>query len=208
LKINSLFMKYIFYVFFLFPTFAKAQFSKDLVKLSKIMQGHYSSELQSKTDTTFFDIRLKILPIWSERKDAIWMYVEQAMSGKEDKPYRQRVYRLTETSKGNFESAVYTLKSPLRFVGNLEMVNKLNPDSLILREGCAVLLKKVGRKKYLGATEYRKCSSDLRNATYATSEVTLTPKLLASWDRGYDANDKQVWGAIKSGYLFRKQKKK
>jgi CpeT protein len=201
-------MRKLFFIIMLLPTMAKAQFSKDLVKLSKIMQGHYSSELQSKTDTTFFDIRLKILPIWSERKDAIWMYVEQAMSGKEDKPYRQRVYRLTETSKGNFESAVYTLKSPLRFVGNLEMVNKLTPDSLVLREGCAVLLKKVGRKKYLGATEYRKCSSDLRNATYATSEVTLTPKLLASWDRGYDANDKQVWGAIKSGYLFRKQKKK
>jgi len=201
-------MKYIIYLFFLFPTFANAQFSKDLVKLSKMMQGYYSSELQSKSDTSFFDIRLKILPIWVDKTDAIWMYVEQAMSGKEDKPYRQRVYRLTETSKGNFESAVFTLKSPLRFVGNLEMVNKLTPDSLILREGCAVLLKKVGKKKYLGATEYRKCSSDLRNATYATSEVTLTSKLLASWDRGYDSNDKQVWGAIKSGYLFRKQKKK
>jgi len=201
-------MKYIIYLFFVLPTASNAQFSKDLVKLSKIMQGHYSSELQSKSDTSFFDIRLKILPIWGDRTDAIWMYVEQAMNGKEDKPYRQRVYRLTETSKGNFESAVFTLKSPLRFVGNLEMVNKLTPDSLILREGCAVLLKKVGKKKYLGATEYRKCSSDLRNATYATSEVTLTSKLLASWDRGYDATDKQVWGAVKSGYLFRKQKKK
>jgi CpeT protein len=201
-------MRTLFFFILLIPAVANAQFSKDLVNLSKIMQGYYSSELQSKTDTTFFDIRLKILPIWSERNDAIWMYVEQAMNGKEDKPYRQRVYRLTETSKGNFESAVYTLKSPLRFVGNLEMVNKLTPDSLALREGCAVLLKKVGRKKYIGATEYRKCSSDMRNATYATSEVTLTRKLLASWDRGYDATDKQVWGAIKSGYLFRKQKKK
>jgi hypothetical protein len=201
-------MRTIILLVLLIPTFAKAQFSKDLVKLSKMMQGYYSSELQSKSDSAFFDIRLSILPIWTDRKDAIWLYVEQAMSGKENNPYRQRVYKLTETSKGNFESAVYTLKSPLRFVGNLEKVNALTPDSLMLREGCAVLLKKSGRKKYIGATAYRKCSSDLRNATYATSEVTLTPKLLASWDRGYDATDKQVWGAIKGGYLFRKQKKK
>lgn len=202
-------MRLLLSLLLLFPSFAFAQVSKDLVKLSKTMQGYYSSELQSKTDTTFFDIRLSILPIWTDRKDdAIWLYVEQAMSGKENTPYRQRVYRLSEISKGNFESAVFTLKSPLRFVGNLEKVNALIPDSLIQREGCSVLLKKVGKKKYVGATENRKCSSDLRSASYATSEVTVTPKLLASWDRGYDASDKQVWGAIKSGYLFRKQKKK
>jgi len=202
-------MKLLLSLLLLFPSFVFAQVSKDLEKLSKTMQGYYSSELQSKTDTTFFDIRLSILPIWTDRKDdAIWLYVEQAMSGKENNPYRQRVYRLSEISKGNFESAVFTLKSPLRFVGNLEKVNVLIPDSLIQREGCSVFLKKVGKKKYVGATENRKCSSDLRSASYATSEVTVTPKLLASWDRGYDASDKQVWGAIKSGYLFRKQKKK
>jgi len=202
-------MKLLLSLLLLFPSFAFAQVSKDLEKLSKTMQGYYSSELQSKTDTTFFDIRLSILPIWTDRKDdAIWLYVEQAMSGKENNPYRQRVYRLSEISKGNFESAVFTLKSPLRFVGNLEKVNALIPDSLIQREGCSVLLKKVGKKKYIGATENRKCSSDLRSASYATSEVTVTSKLLASWDRGYDASDRQVWGAIKSGYLFRKQKKK
>jgi hypothetical protein len=200
-------MKTLITVLLLFPLIIKAQFSKDLLKLTKMMQGHYSSEIQSKQDTSFFDIRLKIIPIWESRTDAIWLYVEQAMASKEDKPYRQRVYKVTEPQKGNFESAVYTIKAPLRFVGKPDLVNKLVPDSLVLREGCAVLLKKTGKNKFVGATEYRKCPSDLRNSAYATSEVTITSNLLASWDRGYDTNDKQVWGAIKSGYLFKKQKK-
>jgi hypothetical protein len=27
---------------------------------------------------------------------------------------------------------------------------------------------------------------------------------MTSWDRGFDAQDRQVWGATKGAYLFRK----
>ena len=48
------------------------------------------------------------------------------------------------------------------------------------------------------------CPSNLHGASYATSEVTITPEALTSWDRGYDDNGKQVWGAENSAYEFRK----
>jgi hypothetical protein len=186
---------------------AHAQFSKELEKLTRMMAGSYSSEKQHNQDSTFFDIRLKMVPIWKERTDARWLYVEQALASKQDKPYRQRIYKITEPQSGTFESAVFTLNSPLRFVGNLNLVEKLSPDSLQLREGCAVILKKNGRKRFVGATDAKKCPSDMRNAAYATSEVILTSKSICSWDRGYDRDDRQVWGAEKGGYLFRKIKR-
>ena len=186
---------------------AHAQFSKELEKLTRMMAGSYSSEKQHNQDSTFFDIRLKMVPIWKDRTDARWLYVEQALATKQDKPYRQRIYKVTEPQSGTFESAVYTLNSPLRFVGNLNLVEKLSPDSLQLREGCAVILKKSGRKRFVGATDAKKCPSDMRNAAYATSEVTLTSKSICSWDRGYDRDDRQVWGAEKGGYQFRKIKR-
>lgn len=201
-------MKSIFlFIFCIIIIPVHAQFSKDLEKLTRLMAGSYSSEKQHNQDSTFFDIRLKMVPIWKDRTDARWLYVEQALASKQDKPYRQRIYKVTEPQSGTFESAVFTLNSPLRFVGNLNLVEKLSPDSLQLREGCAVILKKNGRKCFVGATDAEKCPSDMRNAAYATSEVTLTSKSICSWDRGYDRDDRQVWGAEKGGYQFRKIKR-
>lgn len=185
---------------------SNAQFSKELLQVSQLMQGKFSSEKQAKNDSDFFDIRLKIIPIWQERTDAIWLYVEQSVASMQEKPYRQRIYRLSEVSENNFESSVYTLKSPLRFVQQIELVQKLNPDSLSLKEGCSVFLKKVGRNKYQGSTGIKTCASDMRGASYASSIVTLTPKYLLSWDRGYNKDGEQVWGAEKGGYMFRKIK--
>ena len=129
-----------------------AQFSSELLQVAKLMQGVFSSEKQAKNDSDYYDIRLKILPIWKERTDAIWFYVEQAVASMLDKPYRQRVYRLSEISKDSFESAVYTLDNPLRFVKHLELLQDLNPDSLSLKDGCSVFLNKVGKKLYEGGT--------------------------------------------------------
>ena len=201
------YMKRFYFLLLLLPVIAQAQFSKDLKKLAGLMQGTYSSEEQHLLDTTYYNIRLKIVPIWSDRSDARWMYVEQALVGKEERPYRQRVYKLTEPQKGQFESAVYTLQSPLRFVGHINFVEKLNPDSLQLRDGCSVFMKKVGKKKFDGKTDDKKCPSDMRNAAYASSIVSITPGMLISWDRGYDRDNRQVWGAEKGGYRFRKIKK-
>ena len=183
---------------------SNAQFGKELLQVSQLMQGKFSSEKQAKNDSDFFDIRLKIIPIWQERTDAIWFYVEQSVASMQEKPYRQRIYRLSEISENNFESSVYTLKSPLRFVQQIELVQKLNPDSLSLKEGCSVFLKKVGRNQ--GSTGIKTCASDMRGASYASSIVTLTPKYLLSWDRGYNKDGEQVWGAEKGGYMFRKIK--
>jgi hypothetical protein len=41
-------------------------------------------------------------------------------------------------------------------------------------------------------------------AVYATSEVTVTPEALISWDRGFGAAGEQVWGAVTGGYVFKK----
>jgi hypothetical protein len=193
--------------FILTPLLGVSQFNKELKTVGKMMQGKFSSEKQSNADSAFFDIRLSIIPIWDERTDAIWMYVEQAVSSKIDKPYRQRIYKLTQLSDGSFESAVFTMKDPLRFAGKVELLKGLNPDSLELREGCSVFLKKSGKKSYEGGTGNKTCPSDMRGAAYASSIVTLNTKMLLSWDRGFDRSDKQVWGAEKGGYKFLRVRK-
>ena len=181
--------------------------SIDINKLVTMMEGSFSSEEQSKNDSDYYDIRLHMKRIWPEISSAYYLYVEQAVASAQDKPYRQRVYRITTTYEGRFESAVFTMKDPLRFAGEWKKDNplaELTPDSLTSREGCSVILTLMTNEYYEGSTEGNNCESDLRGAKYATSEVKIYEDKIISWDRGYDADGKQVWGAEKGGYIFKK----
>jgi hypothetical protein len=190
---------------------AKKVSKADLKTLYKLMQGSYSSQKQSVEDTSYFDIRLQIVPIWNNRKNEYWLYVEQAMSSAMDKPYRQRVYQLKIVNDTTIASVVYTIKAGERFYGhykNYNPLSELTPDSLDLRNGCAVYLYKLSKKKYSGSTNKADCESNLRGASYATSIVAVGKDKLKSWDQGFDKDNKQVWGAVKGPYIFKKLKKK
>lgn len=176
-----------------------------LMKLVSYMEGSFSSQKQSEQDTNYFDIRLRMKRIWSDRADGVWLYVEQATSSVQQKPYRQRVYHVTQIGKNKFESAVYTIENPLRFAGDFKKESPLaglTPDSLKSRDGCSVFLTKNKKGYYSGSTIGKDCSSDLRGAKYATSEVKVYKNKIVSWDRGWGDNGEQIWGATGGGYIF------
>jgi hypothetical protein len=177
----------------------------ELQSLAKLMTGDFSSRAQSQRDSDYFDIRLHIRPIWTSDKNNHWLYVEQATASAENKPYRQRVYQL-EKGEGNlYKSIVYTLPQPEKWIGaykNTALFDALKPADLSLREGCTVFLEKQKDGSFQGATRGEGCESNIRGAKYASSQVTITTKVLLSWDQGFDASGKQVWGATKGGYEF------
>ena len=134
------------------------------------MTGSFNSQEQSEADTIFFNIYLNMKPIWTDREDAVWLYVEQAAAWALDKPYRQRVYRLKQLEDGRFESAVFTFMKPLRFAGDWQKdspLSTLTPDSLTERSGCALILS-YENETFAGSTNEKDCFSELRGASYAT----------------------------------------
>lgn len=175
----------------------------DLGVLVSWMSGSFSSQEQAEADTNYFDIRLQMMPIWQETGEH-WLYVEQAVTASMNKPYRQRVYHVTLRDDGKIESAVYEISNPMRFAGNWELLNEVTPDSLILREGCEVIIHRKDAKTFVGKTGEKTCSSDLNGASYATSEVVITENQMVSWDRGFDDEGNQIWGATEGGYIFKK----
>ena len=182
---------------------------KELLKLRNWMAGSFSSADQAKADTDYFDIRLQMTPIWVDREDGYWLYVEQAMATKLDKPYRQRVYRLSRVDNTTIQSEVFMLQESLRFAGSWKEPKKLDiltPDSLSKKNGCAIILQPEGDTAFSGSTVAKECPSELRGAAYATSEAVITSNYLYSWDRGFDSTGVQVWGATNGGYRFIKLK--
>jgi len=169
------------------------------------MSGHYTSAAQALDDpANFFEIHLIMEPIWTERLDGPWLYVEQAAAWSLERPYRQRIYHLVETSDG-VRSDVYELQGdPLLFAGawrTPQAFGALGPEELLLREGCSIELRRTD-DGFHGSTVGSGCTSSLRGASYATSEVFVAEGVLASWDRGFDARGRQVWGATAGPYLF------
>lgn len=203
-------MKQLFVLFLLLSfTQIKAQDKikeSDLRNLYNMMIGSFSSENQSKVDSNYFDIRLKMVPMWSE-SEYYWLYVEQAMATNENKPYRQRVYRLSKVNDTTIESRVYTIKNGENYFGDWKLENplaNLTIDSLEERKGCSIFLNKINKSEFSGSTNKTDCESSLKGATYATSFVYIYTDMIISWDRGFDKDDNQVWGAINGGYIFDK----
>ncbi|MFC1573289.1 chromophore lyase CpcT/CpeT [Candidatus Eisenbacteria bacterium] len=189
---------------------ATPQTDRELTRLAEWMTGYFNSAEQAAADSAYYDIRLRMVPIWRDRLDGYWLYVEQAVVRMEHRPYRQRVYHVTRASEDTFESAVYELPNPLRFVGAWRqpgLFASLTPDSLEIRTGCSIILRKTDKHTYEGSTQDQECLSSLRGASYATSEVIIRKDQLMSWDRGFDEEGNQVWGATKGGYAFKRLSK-
>jgi len=190
-------------------TATHAEDHAELDRLASCMIGSFDSRAQAALDPDYREITLHMAPVFTERTDGHWLYVEQAVASAADKPYRQRVYRVHEAADG-FVSDVYMLPGdPLRFTGtwrDASLFQGVTVESLAQKDGCSIHLKAQPDGSFAGSTDGAMCPSELRGATYATSKVTITASLLESWDQGFDASGKQVWGAEKGPYQFVKQK--
>lgn len=183
----------------------------DYSTLYEWLCGSFSSEAQSKEDPTFLDIRMEMAPLWRERSDALWLYVEQARADALDRPYRQRIYQLIQSPDGEFESRVYELPGddPLRYAGahlDASRLAGVRKEDLKLKEGCSIFLRRLADGTYEGSTRGKGCASKRQGAAYTTSEVRLSADRMVTWDRGWDAAGTQVWGATGGGYIFRRVK--
>jgi len=180
----------------------------DLDRLVTYMTGEFSSEEQAKTDSLIFHIRLWMAPIWEDRQDGYWLYVEQAAAGSEERPYRQRIYHLSIWDNETIASRVFEIPDALTFSGgwqNTAIFYVLTPNELIDRQGCTIFLKKTGEGHFHGTTPGKECLSSLRGATYATSEATIMSDRMITWDRGWNDAGELVWGSAHTGYLFLKK---
>ena len=183
----------------------------DTQELAELMTGSFSSAAQAGADTNYYNISLKMYPIWPNEA-ADYLYVEQAVATKSLEPYRQRVYKLEKISEGAYKSSVYTIVNDSLFIGKWKtpaFFDNYTPNDLIIRSGCAVYLYQNADGSYTGSTKDRDCGSTMRGASYATSLVDIQSDQISSWDQGFDADGKQVWGAEDGPYIFkRKQQNK
>tara|TARA_R110000850_G_scaffold16697_1_gene51735 strand:+ start:77515 stop:78162 length:648 start_codon:yes stop_codon:yes gene_type:complete len=179
---------------------------EDLQQVNNYMTGSFDNSSQAASDTVYYNVTLHMYPIWQEKED-YWLYVEQAFSENQEKPYRQRIYKLSRENDSVLKSEIFTLPNASLWKNKWktpEQFEKLLAESLVLLEGCEVFLKKTSEGTYKGSTKDKNCLNDLNGASYAISEVEINEKSITAWDRGFSDRDSLVWGPEKGGYIFDK----
>ena len=174
------------------------------------LTGRFDSVAQASRQPSYFEIQLLACEVMAEELGERVLYIEQAQADTPEAPYRQRLYHVDAqmNDEGEIEvvSTIYSLALPDVYVGLCDDGNatSFEPSSYMIREGCEVYLKWVD-DHFEGSTRGNGCASSLADASYATSEVVMTSELITSWDRGFNANDEQVWGAVDGAYEFVRQ---
>ncbi len=178
-----------------------------LARATAWLTGHFTNETQFTTDKGYRHVNLHSAPIFADRTDGPWLYVEQSLADAPTVPYRQHIQQLSARADSAIEVRIYTLANPVAFIiswHDAARLAKLTHTDLVFQEGCTIILREQPDGSFKGATEGIGCANDLHGAAYATSDLTVTKAELTTWERGYNAAKAQVWGPMGGGYIFKR----
>lgn len=152
------------------------------------------------------NVRMTTCSVRVTDSEATFLYQEQALAQSLDRPYRQRFLRVAPSAaEDTVESKSYKPSNPQNWSGlcnkpleeRIVSLNELNDAE------CSVFLVPVANL-YVGHTQAGGCATNVRGAVRITNSVFLHATGMDTWDRGYDADGKQVWGAGGQAYQYRR----
>ncbi|HKL62124.1 MAG TPA: CpcT/CpeT family chromophore lyase [Woeseiaceae bacterium] len=182
-----------------------ARADDDVALYVEMTTGSFSSAAQAAVDDRYGNVVWHIAEIWPGRDDGRWLYAENWF-GEAQKPYRQRITRLTVAEDGSLLARGYRLPEKEPYVGAWEdpsLLADLSPSDLEAVAGCDVTLVRAGARRFEGTTQGRQCRNSHRGAAYVVSRSVLTDEYMLNWDRGIAADGRVVWGPEAGGYRFR-----
>jgi hypothetical protein len=184
---------------------------KDAAALVNELLGTFTSTAHAQRDPDFRDVTLNHcmatitgVPGYA---DGHYLYIEQALSNRLNKPYRQRFYRIK--AMPDSKVIVSTTFEPTNAFVLASAINLCNKPleartyawSEIGNAKCDIFIERKGNV-YSGGTAAQGCPSTLFGATYMLQNFSFHKDVMTSWDRGYDAAGTQVWGSEKGAYEF------
>ncbi|MEE3718002.1 chromophore lyase CpcT/CpeT [Tumidithrix elongata RA019] len=190
--------------------------AQDLVSSDRRVQdvasrliGAMDTSAQAKINPKAPNVRMTTCKIRVENatsaNTAIFLYQEQAMSQDLAKPYRQRFLRISPSADGSsIQSAIFKIPNSTDWIGRCSQpeAKRVVQLSSLGDSQCSVFLKSQG-EKYIGETQAGGCPSNHRGAVKITNRIVLHKQGMDTWDRGFDAKGKLVWGATNEAYQFR-----
>ena len=196
-------------VFLVSPAAAPMAVASDaLDAYVSLATGSFDTAAQAAGDSRYDAVTWHIAEVWPGRSDdARWLYAENWIDGSE-RPYRQRISRISRGEAGTLVARGYRIPDPDRFQGawrDPARLQALTVDALTPVEGCDVVITRAGERRFEGSTSGHSCRNAYKGASYVLSRSVLTDKARVNWDRGFSADGELVWGPAVGGYRFVRQ---
>jgi hypothetical protein len=143
--------------------------------------------------------------------DTVLLYQEQAPIEQLNQPYRQRFLSIAVSPYSKtVRSLAFKPANPQQWVNFC--TRDIRDRQIHARELgtpiCSVFLKPAqnaqGESIYYGNTPADGCPARVRGAIRITNHILLYKTGMETWDRGFDHQGKQVWGARIEAYRYRK----
>ena len=173
-----------------------------LGKMTASIQQAESEAVQVKMTTCLVNV--------AGDRSSIFLYQEQGFTDSLDKPYRQRFLEITKASEQKQQESKHlvlsrsykpeNLDSWINFCQSDRQKDSLNPADLG-ELVCTIRLKPL-LSVYVGQTPPGGCPTTARGAATITNSIVLHEQGMETWDRGFDVEGKQLWGARQKPYQF------
>ncbi|WP_290436471.1 chromophore lyase CpcT/CpeT [Aeromonas caviae] len=167
--------------------------------------GEFSGQEQATFDARFTIAELRLVEIWPGEGPFRWVYAEQFLTERAQRPFRQRIYRFSSLPDGRILMAELTMPRATDFAGawrRPELLDSLTPQQLSLREGCEIWLTRQPGGEYKGQTRVGHCATDFGGATTLVQYLWIGPDSVRLLDRAYDNGAHQRWGSPGEGYVY------
>lgn len=173
------------------------------------LEGVMTTNTQANNNPDFVGVQMTTcrITITEATPDAVYLYQEQALSTDLSEPYRQRFLQIVSGDDNRVDTRSYKPEAPEQWTGFCERAEE---DTLPLVNAialgtpvCTVSLRPAAIGGFVGSTPAGGCRANVRGASSITNVVVLHEDGMDTWDRGFDANGNQVWGAEAIPYRYR-----
>lgn len=190
-----------------------------LITLGKYVAGEFDNREQALAEPAWYvHLRLWQRPVDLFSEDSITLFAEQANIVNLDRPYRQRIMRLTageNSADAPLKIQYYMLKNPSALIGagsNPDLLKTLTVEQLDLLPGCilTVTQQQLAPENFKFTanqpSETRCCFNYAGNNIQVSLGFAATATEFYSYDKGIDSETgKATWGAILGPYRYTKR---
>lgn len=186
------------------PVFAGAQHfsAADLRQLKTLSTGVFANNAPAGADAQYVKTGLTLQPIWTERKDGLWVFAERTDTARK---YQLWHFYLQDdtTFVLQFLSFKDTLKAA-QLSRDSKQQSNLYVYNLFTIHGCEVYLKK-NKTGYSGSSAGKECFTNVPGTEYLLINMGFTKNSIVWQEMGFDKDDKAVSSSVNSSDTFTRQ---
>ena len=169
------------------------------------LEGSFSTSLQAEMDSNYDALSMDVCRLQIPELGQRVLYFEQTTLGSANRVQSQKLFSIDED--GNRVAMRYLAMRPeleAALVGVCEAPESAEIDLAMVAKAdpCTLWITPEGEDQYGGGTVGTECTTSIDGVDYETSYMVIEPLNIELWERGWNSEDRQVWGPENGPYQF------